>query len=79
LLRRVVVGARDIVVTLLLGAGWLVAAAMGGRTGRLTPDGFIRNGWPAMLLFALIIGYFVIGRRWLGGTLWDRVLGIPRP
>jgi hypothetical protein len=41
--------------------------------------GFTLNGWPAVVWFALIVAYFFIGRRYAGGTLWDRVFGIRRP
>lgn len=53
--------------------GWLVAALTGG----ITEQGFSLNGWPALLSFALIILYFVIGSR-TGGTPWARLLGAVR-
>ena len=37
------------------------------------------QGWPALLLFALVVAYFYVGRRVVGGTLWDRFFGIGRP
>jgi hypothetical protein len=43
-------------------------------TGGLTPDGFKLNGAPAFILFAIVIAYFVIGRKFAGGTLWQRIL-----
>jgi hypothetical protein len=48
-------------------------------TGSTTPNGFNLSGWPALLLFALIVTYFVVGRRFAGGTIWDRILRIHRP
>jgi hypothetical protein len=60
---------------MFFGGGWLI----GWFTGGLTEDGFNLNGGPATLLFAVVIGYFVIGRRYAGGTLWDRIFGIGRP
>lgn len=42
-------------------------------TGNTTESGFQLNGLPAVVLFAVIIGYFVAGR-YLGGTLWQRIL-----
>jgi uncharacterized RDD family membrane protein YckC len=45
-------------------------------TGNTTDAGFELNGWPALLLFALIVAYFVIGNR-AGGTLWKRILRVP--
>lgn len=49
--------------------GYLVARF----TGNLTETGFSLSGGPAWLLFALIAVYFVAGR-YLGGTLWQRIL-----
>lgn len=50
--------------------GYMVAALTGGTTD----NGFSLNGLPALLLFALIVGYFWIGGKYLGGTLWQRIL-----
>ncbi len=55
--------------------GWLI----GRFTGNTTPEGFKLDGGPALLLFALIVAYFFIGRRYAGGTLWDRIFRIGRP
>lgn len=43
-------------------------------TGDTTESGFNLNGWPALVLFALVAAYFWIGRKYLGGTLWQRIL-----
>ena len=43
----------------------------------ITETGFQLDGWPALLSFALIIAYFVVGSR-TGGTLWARLLGAVR-
>ncbi|MBR1273435.1 hypothetical protein [Bradyrhizobium sp. AUGA SZCCT0283] len=43
-------------------------------TGSLTADGFKLEGIPALALFALIVVYFVAGNKYLGGTIWQRVL-----
>ncbi len=40
-----------------------------------TDDGFNLTGWPALVMFALIIAYFWIGRRLAG----DRIFRIGRP
>jgi hypothetical protein len=55
--------------------GWLIGHFTGGNT----ESGFNLTGWPALLLFAVMVAYFWIGRRYAGGTLWDRILGIGRP
>jgi hypothetical protein len=57
-------------------AGGYVIASV---TGMRTPGGFNLTGWPALLLFALIVAYFIVGRRYAGGTMWDRFFGISRP
>lgn len=56
-------------------AGGLV---IGELTGGLTDGGFKLEGVPALILFALIIAYFVIGAR-TGGTLWQRILKTRAP
>jgi apolipoprotein N-acyltransferase len=49
-------------------------------TGSVTSGGdFELTGAPALVLFALVIAYFFVGRRFAGGTIWDRILGIGRP
>lgn len=48
-------------------------------TGGMTSDGFKLDGAPAFGAFALVAAYMYIGRRVLGGTLWDRIFGIARP
>ena len=56
--------------TIFFVAGYLVAKF----TGNTTESGFQLNGAPALLVFGLIIAYFVAGK-YLGGTLWQRILG----
>ena len=48
--------------------------AIGSITGQTTDQGFNLQGGSALLLFALIVAYFVLGYRVLGGTVWQRVL-----
>jgi uncharacterized membrane protein YkvI len=43
-------------------------------TGNVTNDGFKLEGMPALVMFALIIIYFVAGTKYLGGTIWQRIL-----
>lgn len=62
-------------ITVFAVGGYLIGAATGG----LEPGGFNLQGWPALLLLAVIIAYFYVGRRLAGGTLWDRFFGIGRP
>lgn len=48
--------------------------AIAQLTGNMTADGFKLEGMPALLLFALIVVYFVAGTKYLGGTIWQRIL-----
>jgi TPR repeat protein len=54
--------------------------AVGYITGGMTPEGgFSLSGGPALVLFAVIAVYFVVFTKYLGGTLWQRVLGTMTP
>jgi hypothetical protein len=57
-------------VTVFFAGGYAIAR----WTGNLTDDGFKLEGMPALILFALIIVYFVAGSKYLGGTIWQRIL-----
>jgi hypothetical protein len=48
--------------------------AIGHFTGNTTDEGFDLKGGPALLLFAIVILYFVIFTRYLGGTIFQRLL-----
>ncbi len=72
--RRVVAAILDFLTVFFVG-GYVIAKLTGG----LTEDGFHLNGGPAFALFGLIVVYFVICRRYAGGTLWDRIFRIKRP
>jgi hypothetical protein len=47
---------------------------IGYLTGNLTGEGFKLEGMPALILFALLVVYFVVGSKYLGGTIWQRIL-----
>lgn len=66
--RRVLEAILDF-LTAFVGFGSLIA----GLTGNLKSDGFQLHGLPALCLIALVILYFVVGRR-LGGPIWRRLL-----
>ena len=72
--KRVIASILDF-FTILFAGGYAIARMTGG----LTDNGFNLTGGPAFALFALIIAYFVIGKRFAGGTLWDRIFRIKRP
>ncbi|MBS0629002.1 MAG: RDD family protein [Verrucomicrobia bacterium] len=52
--------------------GWIIAKF----TGETTEEGFYLTGGSAFLLFALVIAYFVIFNKFLGGTIGKRIFGI---
>ncbi len=58
--------------TAFVGIGYCVATVTGDTTG----FGFDLTGNPALVLFALMIAYYVIGNRFFRGTLWKHILGI---
>jgi hypothetical protein len=45
-------------------------------TGNVGEDGFELKGAPAFILFSIVVLYFVVFTRFLGGTLWQRLLGV---
>ena len=49
---------------------------IGLLTGNTTSDGFKPEGWPTLALFAVIALYFYLGWEKLGGTIWQRILGV---
>lgn len=55
--------------------GYGVATVTGDTTG----FGFDLTGNPALVLFALMIAYFIIGNRFFRGTLWEHILGTAKP
>ncbi len=67
--RKILAGIFDFLTVFFIG-GYVI----GKLTGNLTDDGFKLEGLPAFLLFSLVAIYFVVGRRYLGGTIWQRVL-----
>ena len=69
--RKVVAAILDFVFVFFI-AGYVV----GYLTGNLTNGGFELKGAPALVVFAAIALYFVVFTRFLGGTLWQRVLGV---
>lgn len=68
--RRILAFVLDLIST-FAGFGYLI----GSFTGGLTEGGFQLNGAPAILLFALIVGYFVLSR-YAGGSVWQRILRV---
>ncbi|NJM81574.1 MAG: hypothetical protein HC844_02985 [Tabrizicola sp.] len=60
----------DFILVFVVG-GYVIALL----TGSTTENGFQLNGWPVLLLIAVIILYFR-GMKRVGGTLFKRLFGI---
>jgi uncharacterized RDD family membrane protein YckC len=71
---RIVMAAILDFITAFFILGFLIATLFGGRTA----DGFQLEGLPALLLFVLIVAYFIVSNRYLGGTIWKRILRAQR-
>ena len=56
---------------IFIAGGYVVASIAGGTTS----EGFELKGGPTFILFAIVILYFIVFRRYLGGTLFQRLLG----
>jgi hypothetical protein len=70
-IRKVFAAILDFIFVMAI-AGYAIAY----MTGNLTEEGFNLKGGPAFILFAIIILYFVVFTRYLGGTVWQRLLGV---
>jgi hypothetical protein len=66
----ILAGILDFLLVFFVG-GYLVAMLTGGAT----EGGFQLNGWPALLLLALVILYFW-GMKRIGGTVFQRLFGL---
>lgn len=69
--RKVFAAILDFIFVMVIG-GYVI----GYMTGNVSDEGFELKGGAAFLLFAIIILYFVIFTRYLGGTVWQRLLGV---
>ena len=69
--RKVVAAILDFLFVLFVGG-----YAIGYMTGNLTDEGFNLQGGPALILFAIIVLYFIVFTRYLGGTVFQRLLGV---
>jgi RDD family len=67
--RRGLAGLLDF-MTVFFVAGYIISAI----SGETTSQGFNLTGPPALILLAVIILYFYLGWKKLGGTLWQRIL-----
>jgi len=69
--RKVVAAILDFIFVL-----FVVGYGIGYMTGNLTDEGFNLQGAPAFIAFASIVLYFIVFTRYLGGTLFQRLLGV---
>jgi hypothetical protein len=69
MVRRVIAAVLDFFTIFFVGG-----FAIGAVTGEAKLGSFNLQGTTALLLFALIAVYFFVGSRYLGGTLWQRIL-----
>jgi hypothetical protein len=56
-------------LTIMIPSAYVIAHL----TGNLTEEKLLIAGWGSWLWLAVIVAYFVIGKR-TGGTIWERVL-----
>lgn len=71
---RIVLAAILDFLTAFFVLGYLIASTFGGRT----EEGFNLQGGTALLMMALIVAYFVVFNKFLGGTIWKRILRAQR-
>lgn len=71
---RIVLAAILDFLTAFFVLGYLIAWIFGGRT----EGGFNLQGGSALLMFALIVAYFIVFNKFLGGTIWKRILRAQR-
>ncbi len=69
--RKVIAVILDAIFVFAIG-GYVIAYF----TGDTTAEGFKLEGAPALLLFAIVILYFIVFMRFLGGTVFQRLLGV---
>jgi hypothetical protein len=69
--REPVAAALDFLFAFLI-SGYVVGCVI----GKMPKDGFEPNGAPALVVFVTVALYFVICTRFLGGTVWQRALGL---
>ena len=68
--RRALAGVFDFVTVF-----WVGGYAIGSMSGETTQGGFNLAGTAALMLFGLIVLYFYLGWKVVGGTIWQRIFG----
>jgi hypothetical protein len=67
--RRGLAGFFDFMTVFFVG-GYVIGSLSGERTA---DGGFNLNGLPALALLVVIVLYFYLGWKVLGGTIWQRI------
>lgn len=67
---RIVLAAIFDFLTIFFVGGYVIGALLGG----LTENGFQLSGGPAVLLIVVIVAYFILFNKFLGGTVWKHIL-----
>lgn len=70
-IRKVFAAILDFLLIFIV-AGYLVARLSGG----VTDEGLELNGGPAFAVFGIVVLYFIVFSRFLGGTVFQRLLGV---
>ena len=68
--RRALAGILDFITVF-----WVAGYLIGSMSGETTKDGFNLTGTAALMLLAVIVLYFYLGWKVVGGTIWQRVFG----
>lgn len=71
---RIVLAALLDFITAFFGIGYILASIFGGKT----ETGFNLQGGPALLFLILLVAYFLVFNKYLGGTIWKRILRAQR-
>jgi len=70
---RIILAAALDFLTAFFVFGFVISVVFGGTT----ENGFTLSGLPALILFALIVLYFWVARKYFGRTIWKRVFNVP--
>ena len=68
--RRALAGILDFITVF-----WVAGYLIGSMSGETTKDGFNLTGTAALMLLAVIVLYFYLGWKVVGGTIWQRIFG----
>jgi hypothetical protein len=69
--RRALAGVLDFITVF-----WVGGYVIGAMAGETTSDGFNLTGSAALMLLAVVVLYFYLGWKVVGGTIWQRVFAV---